>query len=77
VSEEVRSQRLSMSHTQDHIERANALIQEDRRITVCEVVEMLDIRQTANYYSQRRRGLLPTTVLLHHDTVRLMLRPQQ
>lgn len=61
-----------MSRTQDHIERTNALIQEDRRISVCEVAEMLDIRQTATYNSQRRRGLLPTTVLLHHDTVRIM-----
>jgi hypothetical protein len=66
-----------MSHTQDHIERAKLLIQEGRRITVCEVAEMLDIRQTTTYDSQRRSGLLPTTVLLQHDTVRLMLRPQQ
>ena len=28
---------------EDHIEHANAIIQEDRRVTVCEVVEMLDI----------------------------------
>jgi len=50
-----------MSHTHDHIERANVFIQEDLQITVREVPEMLDIRQTAtySYNSQRRWEPLP------------------
>jgi hypothetical protein len=38
---------------EDHIERANALIQEERRITVSEVAEIPDIRQTETCNSQR------------------------
>ena len=35
---------LPSTDTQDHVEPANDLIQEDRRTTFCEVCEVLDIR---------------------------------
>jgi len=54
----------STSRTQDHIEHANAIIREDRRISESEVAEMLDMGQIETCNSQ----LLSKTVLLHHDS---------
>jgi len=43
VTDEGRSGRPSTSRTQDHIDRSDAIIREDRRITVSEVAAHLDI----------------------------------
>jgi len=61
---------------EDHIVRANAVIQEDRGITVYEVVEMLDINvkpaiATEEKYCWRKLFCCTTTVLIP------MQQPQQ
>ena len=52
---------------EDHIENANAIIQEDRRITVCEAVEMLDINLKPAIATEEK-NLLAQTDLLHYDS---------
>ena len=42
VTDEGRSGRLSISRTEDHIDTADAMIREDRRITVSEMAAHLD-----------------------------------
>lgn len=54
---------------EDHIEHANAVIQEDQRITVCEVAGMLDIKlkpavATKEDYCWRKPFSCTTTVLI-------------
>jgi len=49
VTDEGRSGRPSTSHTQDHIDRADAMIREDRQITVSEVAAHLDTSYGSAY----------------------------
>jgi len=49
VTDEGRSGRSSTSRTQDHIDRADAMIREDRWITVSEVAAHLDISYGSAY----------------------------
>ena len=56
VSDEARSGRPS-THAQDHIDRANNLIQEDQWNTVSKVGEVLD-RQIETCSSQQKRTAL-------------------
>jgi len=49
VTDEGCSGRPSTSRTQDHIDRADAMIREDRQITVSEVVAHLDISYGSTY----------------------------
>jgi hypothetical protein len=49
VSDKARLGHLSTSHTQHHINRANALIREDEEIAVSEVAEMLDTSSGCAY----------------------------
>ena len=49
VTDEGPSGQPSTSHTQDHIDRADAMIREDRRITVSEVAVHLDISYGSAY----------------------------
>jgi hypothetical protein len=53
MSDEARSGRPSASRIQDHMERADALIQEERQVTVSEGAEIPDVRQTETCNSQR------------------------
>jgi len=49
VTDESRSGRPSTSRTQDHIDRADAMLREDRRITVSEVAAHLDTSYGSAY----------------------------
>jgi hypothetical protein len=64
VSDEARSGRPSFSRNRDDVERADVFIQEDGRITVSEVAEMLDIKLKSVFHSRKR--MLSKIVLLHH-----------
>jgi hypothetical protein len=55
VSDEVRSGRLSASRFRDSTQRGNAVIWDDRQITVSEVVEMLGSRRTDACNSQQKK----------------------
>jgi len=49
VTDEGRSGRPSTMRTQDHIDRADAMIREDRRIMMSEVAALLDISYVSAY----------------------------
>ena len=49
ITDEGRSGRPSTSRTEDHIDRADAMIKEDRRIMVSEVAARLDISYGSAY----------------------------
>ena len=76
VSDEARSGLPSVSRIQDHVERANVLIQEDGRITVSEVAEMLDIRQIEICNSQQQKTAFQKCSLAPVQFSPPMVRPQ-
>jgi len=77
VSDEARSGRLSVSRNQDHVERANVLIQADGRIAVSEVAEMLGIRQIEICNSQQKKTIVQNCSLAPPQFSPSMVRPQQ
>ena len=77
MSDEARSRLPSLSRNQDHVERANVLIQEDGRITVSEVAEMLDIRQIEICSLQQKKTAVQQCSLAPLQFSLPMVRPQR
>jgi excinuclease UvrABC helicase subunit UvrB len=55
IVNEDRSGRPTTSRTADNVERVNTLVQEDRRITVTDIANKLDIRYGSTYFTIRSK----------------------